>query len=58
MQGSSAGRGALPEWISVIAFIESFPGGAVVKNLSANAENTGQEDLLDEEIAIHSSTLA
>ena len=58
MQGSSAGRGALPEWISVIAFIESFPGGAVVKNLSANAEDTGREDLLDEKVATHSSILA
>ena len=57
MQGSSAGRGALPAWISVIAFIESFPGGAVVKNLSANAEDTGREDL-DEKVATHSSILA
>lgn len=33
-------------WISVIAFIECFPGGPVVKkNLSANAEDMGQEDL-------------
>ena len=58
MQRSSAGQGALPAWISVIAFIESFPGGAVVMNLSANAEDTGREDLLDEVMATHSSILA
>ena len=43
----------------------SFPGGSVVKNLPANAADTGdtgsslgQEDPLEEEMATHSSTLA
>ena len=30
----------------------------MVKNLSANAEDTGREDLLDEKVATHSSILA
>ena len=46
-------------WIPVS---ESFPGGSVVKNMSANAGETvqslGQEDLLEEEMATHSSILA
>ena len=38
-----------------------FPGGSVVKNLPANAEDTGslgQEDPLGKEMATHSSILA
>ena len=38
-----------------------FPGGSVVKNLPANAEDTGslgQEDPLGKEMATHSSSLA
>ena len=42
-----------------------FPGGAVLKNLPANAgdaedavESLGQEDPLEEEMATHSSILA
>ena len=42
-----------------------FPGGSVVKNLPARAEDTvdvnsilGQEDPLEEEMTIHSSVLA
>ena len=38
-----------------------FPGGSVVKNLPANAEDTGslgQEDPLEKEMATHSSILA
>ena len=43
----------------------SFPGGTVVKNLSANAEDTGDqvqslgwEDPLEKEMATHCSILA
>ena len=43
----------------------SFPGGAVIKNLLANAGDIrdvglilGQEDSLEEETATHSSTIA
>ena len=43
----------------------SFPGGSVVKNLPANAGDTGdldsilgQEDVLEEEMATHTSVLA
>ena len=35
-----------------------FPGGSTVKNLPANAGSLGQEDLLEEEMANHSSILA
>ena len=35
-----------------------FPGGSVVKNLPANAGDTGQKDPLEEEMATHSSILA
>ena len=38
-----------------------FPGGAVVKNLSANAGDVGsiaQEDSLEEEVVTHSSILS
>ena len=38
-----------------------FPGGRVVKNPPANAEDTGslgQEDSLEQEMATHSSILA
>ena len=39
-----------------------FPGGSVIKNLPANAgdtgSNSGQEDLLGREMATHSSILA
>ena len=41
---------------------EGFPGGSVVKNLPAKQEtwvqSLGQEDLLKEEMATHSSILA
>ena len=41
---------------------EGFPGGSVVKNLPAKLEtrvrSLGQEDLLDKEMATHSSILA
>ena len=41
---------------------EGFPGGSVVKNLPAMQEiqvlPLGKEDLLDEEMATHSSILA
>ena len=36
-----------------------FPGGLVIKNLPGNAkESLSREDPLEEEMAIHSSTLA
>ena len=35
-----------------------FPGGAVVKNLPANAGDLGWEHPLEKEMAIHSSTFA
>ena len=35
-----------------------FPGGSVVKNPPANAGDTGEEDSLEEEMAMHSSILA
>ena len=42
--------------------IMSFPGGSVVKNLSAKQEtrvqSLGREDLLEKEMETHSSTLA
>ena len=48
-------------FITVIAY-RGFPGGSVVKNLSANAGEAdlipGQEDLLDEGMATHSCILA
>ena len=41
--------------------IKGFPGGSVVKNLPANAGDTGlipgQEDPLEKEMATHSSVL-
>ena len=42
---------------------EDFPGGSTVKNLPANAGDTririlGQEDPLEEEMAMHSNILA
>ena len=45
-----------------MAYIWGFPGGAVVKNLPANAGVAsmmpGQEDPLEKEMAPHSSILA
>ena len=42
--------------------LEAFPGGSVVKNPPANAEDLGsilgQDDLLEKEMATRSSTLA
>ena len=35
-----------------------FSGGSVVKNRPANAGDKGQEDLLENEMATHSSILA
>ena len=50
---------------SQVWFAKGFPGGSVVKNLPVNAGDTGdrvrspgQEDPLEEEMAIHSSILA
>ena len=34
------------------------PGGSVVRNLPANAEDVGGKDLLEKEMATHSSILA
>ena len=46
----------------LLMFLLRFPGGSVVKNLLANAGNTGSipgsEDLLEEEMATLSSILA
>ena len=42
-------------------FLGGFPGGAVVKDMLANVEDTGGvgwEDLLEKEMATHSSILA
>ena len=43
-------------------YVSSFPGGLVVKNLPANAEDVGLildwEDSLEKEMATHSSILA
>ena len=51
-----------PMYVGWIKTWLSFPGGSVVKNMSANAGETvqslGQEDLLEEEMATHSSILA
>ena len=48
-----------------VSFLKGFPGGTVVKNLFAMQEmretwvqSLGQEDLLEEEMATHSSILA
>ena len=42
--------------------MKGFPGGSVVKNLPANAGDVGsvpgQKDLLEKEVANHSSILA
>ena len=48
-------------WQATVQRVD-FPGGSVVKNLPAVQEtwfqSLGQEDLLEKEIATHSSTLA
>ena len=47
------------EWVAILL---GFPGGSVVKTLPAMQEtqvlSLGQEDPLEEGVAIHSSTLA
>ena len=63
----------LHSWINILDILnkvmvkrwikwKGFPGGTVVKNLPANAGDTGwslgQEDALEEEMATHSSILA
>ena len=46
----------------MLQYSRGFPGGAVVKNLPANAGDTGSipgwEDPLEEEMATHSNILA
>ena len=49
------------KWL-ISCCIKGFPGGSVVKNLPANAEDwvgsLGREDPLEKEMASHSSILA
>ena len=46
----------------ILPWLTGFPGGSAVKNAPAHAGGTGlslvQEDLLEEEMATHSSILA
>ena len=54
--------GKLGKKIRVLLQLLGFPGGSVVKNLPANAGDVGsvpgQKDLLEKEVANHSSILA